>query len=147
MAIQDVGEQTAFDLAGFFPDLQTLASSTLLKDSAELGRLRRMFDENKIGANEVTLSESEKNERKKRQAEAKRLGNPIGKRLIEAGFARPSGHPWQAKTLIGPVTASAIADWVAHGTGAIDQEKKGCGIFSADFSGVGHGGTLLRLIE
>ncbi len=117
LAIPEVGETTALDLAEFFPDLQTLTSSSLLKDAAELGGLRRMFDENKVGENEATLSDIEKDKRKERQAEAKRLGNPIGERLIGARFARPSGPPWQAKTLISPGAASAISDWVASGHG------------------------------
>jgi DNA ligase (NAD+) len=126
LAIPDIGEQTAFDLAEFFPDLPTLAASSLLRDTAELGKLRRMFEENKVGEKERTLSEVEKAARKKRQEEAKQLGNPIGKRLIEAGFARPSAQNWQARTLIGPVSAQAIVDWAAsaHGQRILQRMQK-----------------------
>jgi len=117
LAIPDIGEQTALDLAGYFPDLPSLASSSLLKDTAELGNLRLSFDANKVGKTEETLSEAEKVERKKRQEEAKQQGNPIGKRLVEAGFARPGAQDWQAKTLIGPVSAKAIRNWAASGYG------------------------------
>jgi DNA ligase (NAD+) len=126
LAIPDIGEQTAFDLAEFFPDLPTLAASSLLRDTAELGKLRRIFEENKVGEKERTLSEVEKAARKKRQEEAKQLGNPIGKRLIEAGFARPSAQNWQARTLIGPVSAQAIVDWAAsaHGQRILQRMQK-----------------------
>jgi len=126
LAIPDIGEQTAIDLAGFFPDLSTLASSSLLKDTAELGKLRRVFEENKVGENEKSLTEVEKSARKRRQAEAKQLGNPIGKRLIEAGFARPSAQNWQARTLIGPVSAQAVIDWAAsaHGQKILQRMQK-----------------------
>ena len=117
LAIPEIGEQTALDLAGFFPDLPTLASSSLLNETARLGDLRRMFEENKAGKEAEGLSEAEKTRRKARQSEAKQLGNLIGSRLIDAGFARPGGQPWQAKTLIGPVAAKALCAWVAseHG--------------------------------
>ena len=117
LAISDIGEQTALDLAGYFPDLPTLAASSLLKDTAELGNVRSVFDANKAGKQEETLSEAEKAVRKEHQEEAKQRGNPIGKRLVEAGFARPGDQDWQAKPLIGPVSAKAIVDWAASNYG------------------------------
>ena len=117
LAIPDIGEQTALDLANFFPDLPTLAESSLLKDTAELGNVRAIFNANKLGKNEESLPETEKIARKKRQEEAKKHGNPIGKRLVEAKFASPGAQDWQAKTLIGPVSAKAIVDWAASDYG------------------------------
>lgn len=111
LAIPEIGAQTAYDLAGYFPDLETMAKSSLLAETAELGEIRSRFEANKVGEAEEGLSEEEKRERKKQQEEAKRLGNPIGKRLIDAGFARPGAQEWQARTLIGPVAAKAIVDW------------------------------------
>ncbi|MFZ4776750.1 MAG: NAD-dependent DNA ligase LigA, partial [Terrimicrobiaceae bacterium] len=117
LAISDVGEQTAIDLAGFFANLPTLAGSSLLADAARLGELRQMFEQNKVGKNSKDLTEAEKAERKTRQLEVKNLGNPIGRRLIEAGFARPAEQEWKALTLVGPVTAKAIVDWAASDLG------------------------------
>jgi DNA ligase (NAD+) len=117
LAIPDIGEQTALDLANFFPDLPTLAESSLLKDTAELGNVRAVFNANKLGKDEESLPETEKIARKKRQEEAKQHGNPIGKRLVEANFAAPGAQDWQAKTLIGPVSAKAIVDWAASDYG------------------------------
>jgi len=118
LAIPEIGEQTAYELAEFFPDLPTLATSSLLRDTADLGDLRRVFEYSKVGKEEKKqLPEIEQVARKKRQEGAKQLGNPIGERLIEAGFARPGGQPWQARTLIGPVSARAIVDWAASDHG------------------------------
>ena len=117
LAIPEIGEQTAFDLAAFFPDLPSLTTSSLLKDTAELGEIRSIFQANKVGEDEQKLSEAEKTARKKRQEEAKRLGNPIGRRLVDAGFARPGAQDWQARTLIGPVSAKAIVDWATSDYG------------------------------
>jgi DNA ligase (NAD+) len=113
LAIPEIGEQTAIDLSRFFPDLPTLIASSLLKDTVKLGECKRVFEENKVGKKEKTLTEEEKIKRKKQQEEAKRFGNPIGRRLIETGFASQGGQDWQAKTLIGPVAAKAIIDWAA----------------------------------
>ncbi len=126
LAIPEIGEQTALDLAAFFTDLHALAKSNLLRATAELGDLRRLFEENKVGEKEKSLPEVEKARRKERQAEAKRLGNPIGRRLIESGFARSGAQDWQAKTLIGPVAAKAIGDWVAseHGQQALQRLRQ-----------------------
>ena len=117
LAISEVGEQTAIDLAGFFPDLSTLASSELLADTAKLGELRRIFDQNKVGPGEKLLSDDERAARKNSQAEAKAQGNPIGEKLIKAGFARHNTQGWKALTLVGPVTAQAIVDWAASAHG------------------------------
>jgi DNA ligase (NAD+) len=117
LAIPEIGEQTAFDLAGFFPDLETLATSSLLKDTVLLGEAKRAFEENKVGKDERLLQQTEKADRKRRQAEAKELGGLVGRRLIDAGFAQPSGQDWKALPLIGPVAAKAIIDWVVSDTG------------------------------
>jgi len=111
LGIPEIGEQTAHDLAGFFSDLPTLATSDLLRATAKLGDLRQRFEENKVGKEEETLSAAEKAARKLVQAEVKRLGNPIGRRLIDAKFARPAAQEWQAKTLIGPSAAKELVKW------------------------------------
>lgn len=129
LAISDVGEQTAIDLAGYFADLPTLTASSLLADTSRLGELRQLFGQNKLGKDTNDLSEAEKAGRKTRQLEAKTMGNPIGRRLIEAGFARPAGQEWKALTLVGPVTARAIVDWAASDVGrTILQRLEALGI-------------------
>jgi len=120
LAIQDVGEQTAIDLANFFPDLKSLVHSNLIADTVALGRVNQKFKDNSIPKNTPNLTSEEKSRRRKIQSEAKEEGNPIGKRLIEAGFARmPSGkdHTWEAVCLIGPVTATSIRDWAESSNG------------------------------
>ncbi len=124
LAIPEVGEQTAYELAGLFPDLPSLAASAWLRDIARLGGLRRVLDENKVGeAVRRELSEAEVARRKQRQEEAKQEAKAIGERLIEAGFARASGPSWQARTRVGPVTAKAIVDWAesASGRGVLER--------------------------
>ncbi len=113
LAIPEIGEQTAYELAGFFPDFTTLMESSLLRDAAELGAARQEFDNNRTEKDDKLISPTEKQARRQRQAKAKEIANPIGQRLIDARFAEPSEKPWQAKTLIGPSAAKAIVDWAA----------------------------------
>ncbi len=117
LAIPEIGEQTAYELAGFFPDFTTLMESSLLRDAAELGTARQEFDNNRIEKDDKLISPTEKQSRRQRQAKAKEIANPIGQRLIQAGFAEACEKPWQAKTLIGPSAASAIVDWAASDYG------------------------------
>ena len=122
LAVPEVGEETAYDLASYFPDLPTLLSSPLLADAVRLGELRRTFQENKVGKKEKeALTEDTIRERKQRQQEAKELAGPIGRRLLDAGFAKPAagGKPrdWQVVSLVGPVTAKALINWSASQVG------------------------------
>ena len=117
LAIPEIGEQTAYELAGFFPDFTTLMESSLLRDAAELGTARQEFDNNRIEKDDKLISPTEKQTRRQRQSKAKEIANPIGQRLIEARFAATSEKAWQAKTLIGPSAANAIVDWAASDYG------------------------------
>ncbi len=95
LAIAEVGEQTAYDLAQFHETLEDLADSKLLRDVLELHRLRE----------------------EKRRAEA----DATGQRLIDAGFAQPSkkkdAAPRDAVVVVGPVAARAVLDWFAGPAG------------------------------
>jgi DNA ligase (NAD+) len=124
LAISDVGEQTAIDLAGFFPNLAALASSNLVADTARLGELRQAFDQNKVGKEDKgSLPEAEIAKRKSIQADAKAQGNPIGEKLIQAGFAKRNEQGWKALTLVGPATAKAIVDWAASAPGRATLQR------------------------
>lgn len=95
LAIAEVGEQTAYDLAQFHETLEDLADSKLLRDVLELHRLRE----------------------EKRRAEA----DATGQRLIDAGFAQPSkkkdAAPRDAVVVVGPVAAQSLLDWFASPAG------------------------------
>jgi len=116
LAIPEIGEESAYDLAHYFSDLPSLVCSPLLKDTVELGELRRAFQENSIGRKQrESLPADAIKKRKHRQEEAKKLAEPIGKRLLAAGFAKPAAgvkpRDWQAVTLIGPAAAKALITW------------------------------------
>jgi DNA ligase (NAD+) len=95
LAISEIGEQTAYDLARFHETLEALAHSLLLRDVLELQRAREQ----------------------KRKADA----DAAAARLTAAGFAQPSkkrdAAPRDAVVVVGPVAAQAVLDWFASPTG------------------------------
>ena len=118
LGIPDIGEETAYELAKYFSNLPELAKSSLLRDNAELGDMRQLFTDNKVGLTErADLSEEEIAKRKKRQQEAKDKAAPISEKLIKAGFAQPGSNKWDANTLIGPVAARTMAEWLKSSVG------------------------------
>ncbi len=95
LAIPEVGETTAHDLAQHHETLEAVANSALLRDVLELDRLR-----------------SEKN---------KEAADVVGLRLIESGFGQPSkkakAEPRDAVVVVGPVIARATIEWFASERG------------------------------
>ena len=91
LAIPEVGETTAHDLAKHHESLAAVATSPLLRDVLELDRLRT--EKNKEAADEV------------------------GARLIASGFGQPSkkakAEPRDAVVTVGPVIAGAMLAWCA----------------------------------
>jgi DNA ligase (NAD+) len=89
LAIPEVGETTAHDLAKYHETLEDVADSPLLRDVLELDQLR-----------------GEKN---------KDAADVVGRRLIESGFAHSSkkakAEPRDAVVTVGPVVARAALDW------------------------------------
>ncbi len=135
LAIPEVGEETAHDLADFFPSFDSIQKSTELEDAAELGRLRQEIDANRIPKapeERAKLSETEIELRRSHQREFKEAANPIGIRLIERQFAKPAfraiaaaaggrsipkAKGWEAVTLVGANVAKALRAWLSSDTG------------------------------
>ena len=95
LAIPEIGEETAHDLAKFHDDLAAVAESKLLRDVLELDRAR--------------------DEKRKEDADA------LGRKLIESGFAQPSKKKSpsdrDAVLAIGPVAARATLAWFTSDAG------------------------------
>ncbi|MEQ1858543.1 MAG: NAD-dependent DNA ligase LigA [Chthoniobacteraceae bacterium] len=95
LAIPEIGEETAHDLAAHHDDLDSVASSELLRDVLALDRAR--------------------------EAKEKDEADAIGQRLIDAGFAKSSikakATPRDAVVVVGPVAACAALDWFASKPG------------------------------
>lgn len=95
LAIPEIGEETAHDLAKFHETIEEVADSKLLRDVVELNRLR----ENKL----------------------KDEADVVGRRLIDSGFAQPSKKKnpadRDAVVAVGPVAAQAVLEWFAGDTG------------------------------
>jgi DNA ligase (NAD+) len=122
LAIPEVGEETAHDVAQHHHAIADVAESSLLRDVVELSRLRDEIAAASPRARQnKEKSELEKQQLATRQVELRTEAERIGRRLIEARFAEPAKKKGatdaDAVTLVGPVVASAALDWFAGGTG------------------------------
>lgn len=122
LAIPDVGEETAHDLAKFHETIEVVSGSTLLKDVVELDRLRGEIDATNPRSRANKDKEGlERQELTERHAALSKAATAIGRRLIEAGFAEPAKRKGatdaDAVVAIGPVTARAALAWFASDLG------------------------------
>ena len=122
LAIPEVGENTAHDLAKFHDSLEALRDSPLLRDVAELDRLHAAADEaNPRARRHKDASELDRKQRATRHAELLAEANAAGRRLFDAGFAKPAkgkgATDADAVFVVGPVAARAALEWFASDTG------------------------------
>jgi DNA ligase (NAD+) len=122
LAIPEIGEETAHDLATFHESLEDVAASRLLQDVVDLDRLRAEIAESNPRAK--TNREKGKTEREELAARHQKLlqeAGKIGSRLIAAGFAekakKKDAHDFEAVVKIGPVAARAALNWFSSDRG------------------------------
>ncbi len=122
LAIPEIGEETAHDLAKYHADFEAVAESPLLRDVIELSRLREELEINNPRARaNKDKTELEKQQLAARHANLTAEARATGERLIESGFGQPakkkSATPADAITVVGPVAARAALDWFASELG------------------------------
>jgi DNA ligase (NAD+) len=122
LAIPEIGEQTARDIARFHADLAAVPQSTLLGDVVALHRLREAAEAASPRAKvNKDKSESEKQQLATQQAELLAQANALGAKLIAAGFAsaakKKGATDMDAVVVVGPVAAQACLDWFAGEVG------------------------------
>ncbi len=128
LAIPEVGEETAHDLAKYHPSLEAIRDSFLLRDVLALERLRREADAvNPRARQNKERTALEKEQLASRQAELLAEANAAGRRLIDAGFGAPAKKKGagdaDAITVVGPVVARAAQDWFAGEIGGETLRK------------------------
>lgn len=121
LAIPEVGEQTAYDIAQFHRSIEDIATSSLLLGVLELQRHRA--------------------------AKSKEEADAAGLALIESGFAQPSkkkkAAPREAVAVIGPVASAAILGWFSSENGRRIVTRLGrLGILPQGRAGSRAAGTL-----
>ncbi len=122
LAIPEVGEETAHDLAKFHNSLEAVRDSALLRDVLDLDRLHIEADTaNPRARLNKDASELEKQQLATRHAELLAAANAAGRRLLDAGFAVPAKRKAavdaNAVTITGPVVAQAALNWFVSETG------------------------------
>ena len=122
LAIPEIGEQTARDLAKFHADFGAVPHSVLLRDVVDLHRLREAAEvaSPRARANK-DKSDLEKQQLAARQAELLAQANALGAKLISTGFAaaakKKGATDMDAVVVVGPVAAQALLDWFAGEVG------------------------------
>ena len=122
LAIPEVGEETAHDLAAFHDSLEDLAGSQFLRDVVTLDDLRRkMAEANPRARNNRGKSEAEKKSLAQEYQSLSQAADEIGRRLIEKGFGeqakRKDARDGDVVTKIGPAVAQAALDWLSSERG------------------------------
>ncbi len=122
LAIPEVGEETAHDLAKFHPTIEALRDSALLRDVLTLDRAHAEADAaNPRARHHKERTALEKQELASRHAELLAAANTAGRRLLDAGFAAPAKKKGaldaDVVTVVGPVVARAALDWFASTPG------------------------------
>jgi DNA ligase (NAD+) len=122
LAIPEVGEETAHDLAKFHQSLTEVADSQLLRDVIALDRLRKeMADANPRAKGNRGKSQREREDLVQGYQRLVQEADRIGRRLIDVGFAerakRKDARDSDAVTKIGPVVARAALEWFSSERG------------------------------
>ena len=116
LAIPDVGEETAHDIANLHKDIEGVASSKPLRAIAELGRLLEQMQKYSPTTKEnKKKSKIEREAMRPRYEDLKRQADQLGAQLIASDFARPAASKKppsrDAVTVIGPVAARSTVEW------------------------------------
>lgn len=114
LAIPDIGETTASDLARFHTSMEDLAGSSLVRDVLLLDQLKTEWKANNPRArNRLESSDRDHLAAVRKQLHAQ--ADALGRQLIEKGFASPAqkakASPSDAVPLIGPVAARSLVDF------------------------------------
>ena len=127
LAIPEVGEETAHDLASHHRDFDAVADSALLRDVLELDRLHTAADAANPRARHNKGRAAEKEQLALQHAALLVGANAAGRRLIDAHFATPAKKKTatdaDAVTVIGPVAARAVLAWFASPAGQEVQRR------------------------
>ncbi len=128
LAIPEIGEETAHDLAKFHETLEEVASSTLLRDVLALSDLRDRIEASSPRARiNKDKSELEKQKLAAEQAALLAEAQAVGQRLIASGFASPAkkkgATEMDAVVVVGPVAARSAQDWFSgeHGRSTLKR--------------------------
>lgn len=122
LAIPNVGEVTAHDIAAFHPDLESVAESSLLRGVVRLDEAWAEAETlNPNSRKNPPRTEAERQRRAEKFEALRAEVEKIGRELMAAGFARPAARsegPLPAYvTKVGPVAARSVLEYFASPMG------------------------------
>ncbi|MHB9008411.1 MAG: BRCT domain-containing protein, partial [Limisphaerales bacterium] len=127
LAVPEVGEQTAHEIARFHDDLPSVAGSGLLRDTVELNRLgEQVLDSSPLTGINKQKSEAEREALRARWKRLLAEADAVGQRLLDSGFGKPAKgarNPRDAVTPVGPVAAASLLDYLASPAGIALLER------------------------
>jgi len=116
LAIPDVGEETAHDIASLHNTLDEIATSRILRDYVELERLNsEMLKNSPTSKENKSKPDEEKDDMRPAWERFKAAADDLGQNLIDAGVAKPAAGanpvPRNANTKVGPIAAKSVLMW------------------------------------
>lgn len=121
LAVPEVGEQTAHEIARFHDDLPGVAGSGVLRDTVELNRLgEQVLDSSPLTGINKQKSEAEREALRATWKQLLAEADAVGQRLLDSGFGKPAKgarNPRDAVTPVGPVAAASLLDYLASPAG------------------------------
>jgi DNA ligase (NAD+) len=127
LAIPEVGETTAHDLARFHESLSAVADSPLLRGVVKLDELHAQLEaKNPRARQNKDALELEKLALAKEHESLLAEAQSVGRELLASGFADPAkkaAHDAEVVTVVGPVIARAALAWFAseHGRETLER--------------------------
>lgn len=124
LAIPEVGEETAYELARWHDRITAIDLSPLLQDVVELERLRNEIQRSSPNTGENrSKPKTEREAMKPAYERFKQEADIVGARLIASNFAKlatgENAKPRDAVAPIGPVAARATLEWFASERGQL----------------------------
>jgi len=122
LAIPEVGEVTAHDIAAVHPDLESVAQSPLLRGVVRLEEIAAEAEAlNPSSRKNPPQSEAERRRRLQQYEALREEAERIGAELVRAGFARPAARSESSfpafVTKVGPVAARSVLTYFASPMG------------------------------
>lgn len=130
LGIPDIGEQTAYDLAGLFANLEAVAESRELRGIVLLARLRERIRETSPNTEANRAKpEAERATLKQAWERARDEAAAVASELVRARIARPSmastgkAQPWDVVLVVGPVAAGRLVTFFESETGLVLRKR------------------------
>jgi len=121
LGIPEAGEKTAYDIARFHDDLESVAQSELLRDTVELGQLaEQILEKSPLSKANKQKHKAEREGMREEWKDSMAKADEVGRRLVASGFGEPAKGGKNARdviTPVGPIAAASVLAFFASRPG------------------------------